>query len=135
MKPPELCEVEFRKLIRELYQYRCFMCDGVGTDVHHWAFKRNVLMFKHDPRNALFLCRMDHDDADRDNNKLIEEKLSMTDTGKLMLLWRDKMMPIANTQIGYIEYEKRLATLRRARILNLQNGGGVFNVWLNATSV
>jgi len=132
MKPPELCDIEFRKLVRELAQYRCLVCGRTGTDVHHWAFKRNILMFKHDPRNAVFLCRKHHDEADMDLNAVVEDRLSTTETGKLMLLWRDKMLPIANTQVSYINYEQRLAILHRAREINMRDGGGVFSVWIEA---
>jgi hypothetical protein len=129
------CEDEFRKLVRELWNYKCLVCGKNGTDVHHWAFRRNVHLFCHDPRNAVFLCRKHHDEADMDQSAAVEDRLSTMETGKLMLLWRDHVRVQANKQFGGIDYEKRLEILHKARIINAIDGYGLFHVWIETNKL
>ena len=52
------------------FLHRCIMCGLPGSDTHHWRYIRSILVYRWDLENLVYMCRVCHNEAERNHMPL-----------------------------------------------------------------
>ncbi len=101
------------KLVAHYAQHRCLKCGQVGDDAHHWFYSRSIHKHRWNINNGVFLCRICHQEAERDREGMFKvvEKNAPTKWA-----WSQKLPPLRSEPINPMAIRCLYASLKRTAV-------------------
>ena len=109
------CDALASKLTCAEFGGRCIVCGRLGTDCHHWAFRRGIRKYRWRLENLVWMCRGDHEAVKVDDSKAVKEEIKKSYPAKwdwFLSLSPLTVEPFGNYRIQ-LQYEFLKSVARR----------------------